>query len=171
MQVRRRRIPGPSSRATAADANPLARTVVTMALGSPPDPPSAGRSRVETEVLEILERADRDPTIADRMRAKTLETRVALNRRSAPGRPANLTPGILLAGSVLLAIAAAALRGVSPLLAVLLGFASFGMLAALWFDRGQSLPSGSRWRGRDLGPDGGPDTVEPGNDRWRGPRR
>lgn len=142
-----------------------------MALGTPPEPPSAGRSRVESEVLEILERADRDPTIADKVRAKSLETRVALGRRATPGCPRNLTPSLLLLGSVLLAIAAAALRGVSPLLAILLGFASFGMLAALWFDRGQSMPSVSKWRGRDLDPRSGPDTVEPGNDRWRDPRR
>lgn len=142
-----------------------------MALGTPPEPPPAGRSRVEAEVLEILERADRDPTIADRMRAKTLETRVALERRSSPGRPRNLTPVTLLAGSVLLAIAAAAVRGVSPLLAVLLGIASFGMLAALWFDRGQSLPTASKWRGRDIDPRSGPDGVGPGGDRWRGPGR
>lgn len=142
-----------------------------MATANPPEPPASGRSRVESEVLEILERADRDPTIADKVRAKSWETRVALGRPTAPARSGTLTPGMLLIGSVLLAVAAAALRGVSPLLAILLGLASFGMLAALWFDRGHSLPSASRWRGRDLDPRSGPDTIGPGNDRWRGPRR
>lgn len=142
-----------------------------MATANPPEPPASGRSRVESEVLEILERADRDPTIADRMRAKSWETRAALGRQAVPTRPDKLTPGMLLIGSVLLAVAAAALRGVSPLLAVLLGLASFGMLAALWFDGGRQLPSASKWRGRDLDPRSGPDSTGPGSDWWRGPRR
>jgi hypothetical protein len=133
--------------------------------------PAPRRSRMEDEVLEILYRADRPPTTGEKARARIDEARVAARRSLGAhrfGRSFRAGPLALLIGSLLLAIAAAALRSVAPPLAVLLGLGSAGMLLAIWFDRRPRPSASTRWRGRDLDGPRLPD-IERFRERWRNP--
>lgn len=133
---------------------------------------SARRTRVEDEVLEILHRADRPPTAGEQVRAWSHDARRALGQLGGGDRFAVLRgPLGALGGALLLALAGAFVRGSSPLLALLLGFASFVLFCSLWFGRGPGVAAGNRWRGRDLGPP--PFRPDPFRRRGRGgwPRR
>ncbi len=106
------------------------------------EPPK--RSRVEDEVLEILQKADRPPTVADQVRAKAREGKVTLGRAAISQDRFDLRgPLGALLGSLL--------RGVSPLLASLLGVLAFALFCSLWFAPSTGPGTGNRWRGRDLG--------------------
>ncbi len=110
------------------------------------------RSRVEDEVLEILQKADRPPTIADQVRLRAQEGRVTLGRATA-GRSVLDLQGPLapLVGAVGAALLGALVRGLSPLLATLLGVVAFALFCSVWFAASTGPGSGNRWRGRDLG--------------------
>jgi len=114
------------------------------------EPPK--RSRVEDEVLEILQKADRPPTVADQVRAKAREGKVTLGRAAISQDRFDLRgPLGALLGAVAVALLGSLLRGVSPLLASLLGVLAFALFCSLWFAPSTGPGTGNRWRGRDLG--------------------
>ncbi|MCC6313324.1 MAG: hypothetical protein IT337_04885 [Thermomicrobiales bacterium] len=135
-------------------------------LTPPPDPSSPRRSRLEDEVIEILNKTDRPPTVVDRAKARAAESQATLLREFR--RPSTLQrpPLAMLAVSLVLAIAAALVSGIAPFLGILLGLASFAALASLWFQRTPAASSPPRWRGRDMG--GRPKPAE-WLERWRTP--
>ncbi len=110
-------------------------------------------SRVEREILEILEKADASVTPIDKISTN-------LRRRPQPARsliPSKLegkvTPEIIkLAASLLLAFLAAAVAGASHLLGLGFAIASLILLFSLWIpSRSTGLGERPRWRGRELG--------------------
>lgn len=109
------------------------------------------RSRLEDEVLEILHRVDRPPSVATRLgqagRRLPRSPRLGSSYRVA-GFVAG--PGKFLVGALAAALLAALARGASPLLATLLALASIGLLACLWVPRYGGGARPKRWRGRDL---------------------
>ncbi len=114
------------------------------------DPPK--RSRLEDEVLEILQKADRPPTVADQVRFKARESKVSLGWAAASrGRFDLRGPLAPLVGAVAVALLGALVRDVSPLLASLLGVVAFGLFCSVWFAPSTGSGTGNRWRGRDLG--------------------
>jgi hypothetical protein len=115
--------------------------------------PHPSRSRLEDEVLEILTRADRPPTLGERLRHAARDIRLPLRRavRFAPGAIA-IGPGVLLAASFVLAFLGTLLSRQIHLLGFLLGLASFVCLVLLWAPRFNTGSGPKRWRGRDLGP-------------------
>ncbi|HEU5431171.1 MAG TPA: hypothetical protein VFU81_05880 [Thermomicrobiales bacterium] len=117
-----------------------------------PEPPPS-RSRLEDEVLEILTRADRPPTMQERLRRAARDARRPLGHaaRFVPGAIA-IGPGLLLAASFALAFLGSLVSGPSHLLGFLFGLASFVCLALLWAPRYNTGSGPKRWRGRDLGP-------------------
>lgn len=136
------------------------------------DPPPPRRSRVEDEVLEILARADRPPTASEKARARMDEARFAARRTltdRSRARALAASPIAFIGGSLLLAIVAVAMRPFSPLLGVLLGLASAGLLLAVWLDRRPRPQGGPRWRGRDLGDGPRLPDFERFRERWRNP--
>lgn len=110
------------------------------------------RSRVEDEVLEILQKADRPPTIADQVRLRAREGKVTLGGTTTSqillGLQGPLAP---LVGAVAAALLGALLRELSPLLATMLGVVAFGLFCSVWFAPSPGSGPGNRWRGRDLG--------------------
>jgi len=118
----------------------------------PPQGDSPKRSRLEDEVLEILHKADRPPTVVDQVRTRARHGRVALGRVAADrGRFDPRGPLAPLLGALGVAILGALVHGASPLLASLLGLVSFGLFCSLWFAPSTGPGTGNRWRGRDLG--------------------
>ncbi len=122
-----------------------------------------GSSRVEREILEILERSEASQSPVDQlqtaMRRQRASARTQLSRKSSEGWTfARLPMDIFrIAGAFLLAIAAAALSDVSHLVAVILAIASAAVFFSLWVPARPSTPGGPpRWRGRDLHDDGPP---------------
>lgn len=119
-------------------------------------------TRVEREILEILERADAKQTPVENLQ-------VAMRRRAAGARsqmtraawrqPRSLrqlpSPIIRLAAALVLAVCAVLVGGASHLLAVILAIASGLAFFSLWVPAGPSGPGDApRWRGRDLRDDG-----------------
>ncbi len=115
--------------------------------------PSSSRSRLEDEVLEILTRADRPPTVRERLRRAARDARRPL-RRAARFKPSAIPvgPGVLLVASFLLAFVGSQVSRPSHLLGFLFGLASFVCLVFLWAPRFNTGSGPKRWRGRDLGP-------------------
>jgi len=116
-----------------------------------------GSSRVEREVLEILERAEAAQTPVENLQAAVRRKRVTA--RAQVPRPASpnwllerLSPEIMrIAGALLLAIAAVAISDFSRLLAVVLAIASALAFFSLWLPSRTPGPGESpRWRGQDL---------------------
>jgi hypothetical protein len=136
--------------------------------------PQEGSSRVEREILEILERADSSKTPVDNLQAAVRRQRASARARAPRAPRIALSPELLrIGGALFFAIGAAAIADISRLLAMVLAIASVVALFSLWFP---SRPSGigetQRWRGRDLRDQSGP----PGFDLeriwpWRGPNR
>lgn len=134
-----------------------------------------GSSRVEREILEILERTDRAPSPAENiqstLRHRTTSARVLMSR-TAHGYSSskNLSSGIARIGvSLLLAIASAVISDYSRLFAFLFAFASAVVFFSLWIPAGPSSPgSAPRWRGIDLRDPGPPPPIDIGP--RRGPR-
>lgn len=132
-------------------------------------------TRVEREVLEILERSESAQTPASQIqsavRRQSASAREQLSR-STFERPtlAVLSSDIArIAGALILAICAAALSDASRLLAVVLAIASALIFFSLWLPARPSGPGDSpRWRGQDLR-DNGPPRFG-GDSSGRGPR-
>jgi len=134
------------------------------------------RSRLEDEVLEILQRADREPSNVVRLSDAMRHRQRGLSRRFGEARFAiSLTSTNLLIACVGLALVAVLVKDASPLAARLLGIASVIALVTL-FVRAYVRPESSRtkrWRGRDI------DLSSPSVPEWfdrrfrrpKGPRR
>jgi len=113
-----------------------------------PDPP---RSRLEDEVLEILQKSDRPISFSDHVRRRAAaQRRAALSRRFAIGP--RLTAVLPLIGAVIAAGLGLLLRDVSPFLSTLLGWISVASLFVLFLPRFRraTQPTIKRWRGRDM---------------------
>lgn len=116
-----------------------------------------GSSRVEREVLEILERAEASQTPVDQLQATVRRQRATVGAKLAPSsvegplRSLFATDIARIAGSLLLALLAALLSDASRLLAFVLAIASVLLLLSLWLPSRGSSPGGApRWRGQDL---------------------
>ena len=130
---------------------------------------SPPRSRLEAEVLEILQRTDTEPSQIVKFRSKAQRTRAArLQQFENRVRSIRLTSLHWLVGCVLLAVLSTIVDNSSPSLGKLLALGSIGCL--IWvFVRSYRTPKESistkRWRGRDI------DFSPPGSrwsDRFRG---
>lgn len=134
-----------------------------------------GSSRVEREVLEILERSEASRTpveqIQTAVRKQSDSARAQLSRTAAWDGVLARIPGDIarLGGALLLAIGAVVVSDFSRLLGVLLAIVGALVFFSLWLPSRPSGPgSAPRWRGRDLS-DGGPPRF--GSDRpEQGPR-
>lgn len=138
------------------------------------EPPRS--SRVEREILEILEQSEAQQTpvesiqeAARRRRAK-VQARVA-QTQTRDWRQVYFASDIArLVGALALAVVASALSGVSGLLSSLLAIVAILVFFSLWIPSrpsGFGGGSGPRWRGQDLGDNGPPDWF---NRSGRGPK-
>lgn len=111
-----------------------------------------GPSRVEREILEILERSEPQPTSLDEFRARLQHRAAPVKSQVGHVQLPDFPPDLLrLLGSLLLAVAAAAVSDFSRLLGLLLAIGSGLALMSLWIPFGPSVPGGApRWRGQDL---------------------
>jgi hypothetical protein len=119
--------------------------------------PRDGSSRVEREILEILERAEASQTPVENFQAavrrRRATTQAQVSRGTAPRwLQDRLSPALLrLIAALALAFVAALIAGSSHLLAVLLAIASGIVFFSLWVPIGPSRTGGGRrWRGQDL---------------------
>jgi hypothetical protein len=131
------------------------------------------RSRVEREVLEILEKAEREqPPITDLAKWRAVnegrKRRAQIAALSQTVRQ-RLTPGIILVMGIALAVIAFATRHGQPGVSRVFALAAI-ICIVLPFIMGFRKPapdaSIKRWRGRDLHPTGGPDTPVESLKRW-----
>jgi hypothetical protein len=148
--------------------------------GDPNSPSGQQRTRLEEEVLEILQRTDQPISFSDHVRRK-----VAQERRQRLGRwqdgvaslPSRLSGFSGLVGCLILAFLAFLVRDLSPLLATILAVASVVclLLPIVQRFRGPTSPSGQRWRGQDVSfsgsPGGQPAWFEHLRQRFRRPPR
>lgn len=137
-------------------------------------PPESGRrhSRLEEEIEEILLRADRPPTLAERVRAflrRRPRFSPAGRARALLGR---LEDSAFVVGAVLTAIAAFVLRDSSQLLARILAVIAVVLIVApiVMSLTGPRHHSTKRWRGREI------IDTSPSRPSWldrmfKGPRR
>jgi hypothetical protein len=136
-------------------------------------------SRVEREVLEILERADAAQSPVDNLQfaarrraasARTQAFQASRGMRLSARRP----PAIVRLGAALiLAVIAALIGDTLHWLAVILAIASGVAFFSLWAPMGPSAPGGApRWRGQDLQGDGPSRFFDDRPGRWpKLPRR
>lgn len=147
-------------------------------MDSQPSPErQAPRSRLEDEVIEILNKADRPPS-----NVVKFQSRVRQQRYAAPNRMRSIAGRVQITGlSIMIAmigfaILAAVIEDSSPLLGKILAIASICCLIALFVRRWvkPEQPQIKTWRGRDIdfrGTSQRPAWL----DRWlggpKGPRR
>jgi hypothetical protein len=122
--------------------------------------PKDGSSRVEREILEILERAEASQTPVENIQAAVRRRRASVGAQVAHTRApgwlqGRATPALIrLAAALGLAIAAALVSDVSHLLGVLLAIASAIAFFSLWVPSGPAQPGGKpRWRGQEIDDD------------------
>jgi hypothetical protein len=120
-------------------------------------------SRVEREVLEILERASAAQSPVENVQATVRRQSASARARISKGayqrsRLREWPQGLLKIGAaLLLAIAAALLADAFRLGAIILAIASAIAFFSLWVPaRGSGPGSSPRWRGRDLSDDDDP---------------
>jgi hypothetical protein len=137
-----------------------------------------GPTRIEREILEILERAEAEKhpveDIQAAVRRKSARTRAKLETAGPQGWAMNWSSDLMrIVGALALAVAAALTANVSSFLAVFLAIASGVALLSLWFRAGPGGPGDPRrWRGRDLDGPRGPSPFGSTIPRsWRGPGR
>lgn len=110
-------------------------------------------SRLEAEVQEILQRADRPAGTVIKFRTQAQQRRRMMLVRARTARSAiRVTPLNLLVACVVLAILAVLVQDVSALAARVLGFAAVAALIAVFVRSfaGPRPPATKRWRGRDI---------------------
>jgi hypothetical protein len=122
--------------------------------------PKDGGSRVEREILEILEQAEASQTPVENIQAAVRRRRAVAQAQVAGTTTPNWLRNRLsselvrLIAALVLAVAAAQIAGISHLLAVLLAIASAVAFFSLWVSMGPSRVGGKpRWRGQDLDDD------------------
>ncbi|MGI8477324.1 MAG: hypothetical protein ACR2OO_13275 [Thermomicrobiales bacterium] len=117
------------------------------------DRSEAPRSRLESEILEILDRADTPPSNVVKFRANVRQSRWSLAHRLQTMRASSSSmPSSWLPASVLLAVAAWVIGRWSPLFGHLLGWAAVVAFAAVfisWY-RQPKRRGPQRWRGQDI---------------------
>ena len=114
-------------------------------------------TRLEAELAEILERADRPPSNIIKFRAKARQSRtrtqhVAHSLRNAGESIKQFGPGGLLIGALVFALLGSLLNPTSHLLAYLLGIVAIACFVAVYVI-GFREPKGGeikRWRGQDF---------------------
>lgn len=125
-----------------------------------PEPNQEPRSRLETEILEIIERADREPTPIDKARGSLTRARFgaprAMQHHSRRWRKRLGGVGLLIVAAVLAVLSfvlddRSALLGRILVFAAILAFVVFFGRAFLAGRAGQDQPK--RWRGRDFNDD------------------
>ncbi len=142
------------------------------------------RTRLEEEVLEILQRSDTPVSMSDHVRRKVAQERRERSQRwrqEAASLPSRLGSFSGIFGFAALGFLAFILRDVSPFLATILAVLSVVVLFLPVIDRARNGPqssSGKRWRGRDMdfssrppGMGGQPAWFETLRDRFRKPPR
>ena len=142
------------------------------------------RTRLEEDVLEILQRTDTPVSMSDHVRRKVAqERRERANhwRDRVASFPALLGSFSGIFGFALLGLLAFVVRDVSPLLATVLAILSMILLFLPVIDRargGSQSASGKRWRGQDMDFSPRPPTLsgqpawfETLRDRFRRPPR
>ena len=140
--------------------------------------PGERSSRLEREVLEILERTSTPPSPVESVQATVRKQRASANARFSIGarrgwRPQNWPQDLLrLTTALVLAIAAAMIADAFRFGALVLAIASAIVFFSLWAQpRTSSLGKPTRWRGRDLDDRDDPPNFDPGRLlRWRGPK-
>src|SRR5215218_3788576 len=96
-----------------------------------PEPPSGRRSRLEDEVLEILIKNDRPPSIGERLQSDVRRQRRQFGNFLADRGSLFSAPfetGLWLVGCLVLGILAFALQDVSPISARILAIACFAIV-------------------------------------------
>jgi hypothetical protein len=114
-------------------------------------------SRLEAELAEILERADRPPSNIIKFRAKARQSRTRSQQfvqslRNAADAVMQFGPGGLLIGALVFALLGSLLNPTSHLLAYVLGLIAIACFIAV-FVIGYRDPKGGdvkRWRGKDI---------------------
>lgn len=136
-----------------------------------------GSSRVEREVLEILERAEAAQSPVENLHAavrrQTESARIQVSRSADSSHLRKLMSADLarIVASLVLAVAAAVVANASPILAFCLAIASAVVFFSLWLPtRGSTAGGSPRWRGQDLR-DRGPPPFGPKRDGPREPRQ
>ena len=140
--------------------------------------PGERSSRVEREVLEILERANTPPSPVESMQATVRRQRASASSRLSIGArhgwwPRNWPQDLLrLAAALVLAIAAAMIAEAFRFGALVLAIASAIAFFSLWAQpRTSGLGKPTRWRGRDLNERDDPPSFDLSRLlRWRGPK-
>jgi hypothetical protein len=129
-------------------------------------------SRVEREVLEILERSEAAQNPVENLQATVRRQRATMGARvtqsSMDARLRSLVSGGItkIAAALLLAILAAVLADASRLLAFVFAFASALFFFSLWVPtRGPGPNDSPRWRGQDLR-GRGPSSPFGGGGKW-----
>lgn len=152
---------------------------------SGPQPASKPRTRLENEVLEILQRTDTPVSMGEHVRRKAAQERrerTARWRSEAASLPARLRLFRGIFGFAVLGLLAYLVGDLSPLLATVLGILAVIVLFLPVFDRvrsGPQPPTAQRWRGRDMnatfrpsGSTASPPWLESLRERFRnGPKR
>ncbi len=121
-----------------------------MTIKDPESERPKAKSRLDAELAEILERTDRPPSNVIKFRAKARTSRSRLEELKS--RVRQPSPGVLLAATLVFALAGTLIHDSSKLAAYALGTASIACLVAV-FVIGYSRPGGSqtqRWRGHDV---------------------
>lgn len=142
------------------------------------------RTRLEEEVLEILQRTDTPVSMSDHVRRKVAQERRERANRwrdSATSLPARLGSFSGIFGFAVLGLLAFIVRDLSPLLATVLAILSVIVLFLPVIDRargGAQSATGKRWRGQDVDfsarppmMSGQPAWFEALRDRFRRPPR
>jgi hypothetical protein len=147
-------------------------------------PPGKPRTRLEDEVLEILQRTDTPVSMSEHVRRKVAQERRERAQRwrnEALSLPSRLGAFSGIFGFAILGFLAFLVRDASPLLATILAVLSVIVLFLPVVDRYRNGPQSSsskRWRGRDMdfssrppGSSGQPAWFEHLRDRFRRPPR
>ncbi|MGI8643303.1 MAG: hypothetical protein ACR2LS_04220 [Thermomicrobiales bacterium] len=129
----------------------------------PDDEDRPKRSRLEDEVLEILQKNDRPISFTDHVRRKAAQQRQTAPKPSLGLRHHRLWPLAPFIGAFVVAFVGLSIRDTSALLATILAWVSVGMffLPLVLHFRRPSQAHVKRWRGRDL------DFREPRRDWWQ----
>jgi hypothetical protein len=137
-----------------------------------------GPTRIEREILEILERAEAEKHPVDDIQAavrrRSARTKAKIQTANRQGWSVNWSSDLVrIVGALALAVAAALMANVSDFLAVFLAIASGVALLSLWFRAGPGGPGDRpRWRGQDLDGPGGSSPFGGSTPRsWRWPGR
>ncbi|MBA2595787.1 MAG: hypothetical protein H0V00_04085 [Chloroflexia bacterium] len=140
--------------------------------------PGERSTRVEREILEILERADSAQSPVENLQATVRRQHaVARTKVANPGRSgwswlARSPDVIRIGGALVLAAAAAMIAGASQFAAIMLAIGSAAAFLSLWMPaRPSGIGEAPRWRGQRLDDDDPPFGFGGRAPSRRGPKR